>query len=66
MLAGIEKFLLFICDDLKLFQKLLGSGNQYGVKLSYKLERPDNSIFYGNFIGDDDVCLILGDNILWV
>ena len=71
MLAGIREILI-ICtnDDLKLFQKLLGSGNQYGVKLSYKIqERPDgiaqSFIIAEDFIGDDDVCLILGDNIFY-
>jgi glucose-1-phosphate thymidylyltransferase len=54
--------------DLPNFKKLLGDGSNFGVKLSYKEQpSPDGLaqafIIGEDFIGDDDVCLVLGDNI---
>ena len=52
------------------FQKLLGTGEELGIKLSYKVQpSPDGLaqafILGEEFIGDDNVCLILGDNIFY-
>ena len=69
MLAGI-KDVLFITtpEDQLSFKKLLGDGSQLGMKFSYIIQpSPDGlaqALILGeHFIGDDDVCLILGDNI---
>ncbi len=71
MLAGIREVLVISTpDDLPLFQKLLGNGRDWGIDLSY-VEQPSpdglaQAFLLGEeFIGDDDVCLILGDNIFF-
>lgn len=69
MLAGINDILIISTPgDLPNFEKLLGDGKEIGVKLSYKVQpSPDGLaqafILGEEFIGNDDVCLILGDNI---
>lgn len=69
MLAGIRDILVISTPtDLPNFEKLLGDGSNFGVKLSYKEQpSPDGlaqAFLIGEeFIGDDDVCLVLGDNI---
>ena len=71
MLAGIREVLVISTpSDLPLFEKLLGSGENLGMKFSYKVqERPDGLaqafVIGRDFIGDDDVCLVLGDNIFY-
>lgn len=71
MLAGIKDILIISTpEDLPNFEKLLGTGEQIGIKLSYKVQpSPDGLaqafILGEEFIGDDDACLILGDNIYY-
>lgn len=71
MLAGINDILVISTpEDLPNFEKLLGDGKEIGIKLSYKVQpSPDGLaqafILGEEFIGSDDVCLILGDNIYY-
>ena len=69
MLAGIRDILIITNElDYDNFIKLLGDGSQYGLRLQYKIQYvqrgiADAFIIAEDFIGDDDVALILGDNI---
>lgn len=71
MLAGIREVLIISTpDDLPNFKKLLGSGEDIGMSFSFKIQpSPDGLaqafILGEEFIGDDDVCLVLGDNIFY-
>jgi glucose-1-phosphate thymidylyltransferase len=71
MLAGIKDILIISTPyDLPNFEKLLGNGNTFGVKLSYKVQpSPDGlaqAFLIGEeFIGDDCCAMILGDNIFY-
>jgi len=71
MLAGIKEILIISTpEDLPNFEKLLGDGTDLGIKLSYKEQpSPDGLaqafIIGDEFIGDDAVCLVLGDNIFY-
>mgnify|MGYP000016374898 FL=1 len=69
MLAGIQDILIISTpEDMPSYQKLLGNGKQFGVNLSYEIQpSPDGLaqafIIGEKFIGNDPVCLVLGDNI---
>jgi glucose-1-phosphate thymidylyltransferase len=71
MLAGIQEILIISTpEDLPNFIKLLGTGEDLGLKLSYKEQpSPDGLaqafIIGEEFIGDDSVCMVLGDNIFY-
>ena len=69
MMSGIREILIISTpEDLPNFERLLGNGQELGIELSYK-EQPSPDclaqafIIGDDFIGDDDVCLVLGDNI---
>lgn len=71
MLAGIRDILIISTpDDLPSFKRLLGDGGELGVRFEYITQpSPDGLaqafILGDEFIGDDDVCLVLGDNIFY-
>ena len=71
MLAGIREILIISTpEDTPVYEKLLGNGERIGLKLSYKVQETprglaDAFILGEAFIGDDSVCLILGDNVFY-
>jgi glucose-1-phosphate thymidylyltransferase len=71
MMAGIQDILVITTpDDAPAFKRLLGDGSQWGVRLQYTTQpSPDGLaqafILGEDFIGDDSVCLVLGDNIFY-
>jgi len=71
MLAGIKDILIITTpEDQSSFIRMLGDGSDFGIKLTYKVQpSPDGLaqafILGEDFIGNDSVCLVLGDNIFW-
>ena len=71
MLAGIREILIISTpEDIPRFQKLLGNGSELGLKFEYTTQPSPDGIAQAfilgkNFINNDDVCLILGDNIYY-
>ncbi len=71
MLAGIREILIISTPhDIHLYENLLGDGKDFGIKLEYAIQpSPDGLaqafIIGEKFIGDDNVCMILGDNIFY-
>ncbi len=71
MLAGVQDILIITTpEDQSGFIRMLGNGTEFGINLSYAIQpSPDGlaqAFMIGeNFIGNDSVCLVLGDNIFW-
>jgi len=71
MLAGIKDILLISTpEDISMYERLLGTGKDWGINITYKIQpSPDGLaqafILGETFIGKDDVCLVLGDNIFY-
>ena len=71
LLASIREILIISTpDDTPVYEKLLGNGSQIGVSISYKVQETprglaDAFILGEEFIGDDSVCLVLGDNVFY-
>lgn len=71
MLADIREVLIISTPtDLPNFKRLLGDGSQLGMKFSYKVQEIPNGLAQAfvlgrEFLGDDDACLVLGDNIFY-
>ncbi|MDR5899468.1 glucose-1-phosphate thymidylyltransferase RfbA [Halomonas vilamensis] len=71
MLAGIQDILIITTpDDQASFQRLLGDGSRFGISLSYAVQPSPEGLAQAftigeKFIGNDSVCLVLGDNIFY-
>ena len=71
LLAGIRDILLISTpEDTPVYERLLGNGNEMGISITYKVQDTprglaDAFILGEEFIGDDSVCLILGDNVFY-
>ncbi|MEG0177651.1 glucose-1-phosphate thymidylyltransferase RfbA [Anaerorhabdus sp.] len=71
MLAGVKDVLIISTPtDLPNFERLLGDGSQFGINLHYKVQEVPNGLAQAfvlgeEFIGDDEVCMVLGDNIFY-
>lgn len=71
LLAGIKEILIISTpDDIPSYEKLLGTGENIGVKFTYIIQETprglaDAFILGADFIGDDSVCLVLGDNVFY-
>ena len=71
MLSGIRDILIISTPrDLPIIEQLLGDGNKYGINLQYAIQEKPNGlaealIIGEDFIGEDSVTLILGDNFIW-
>ncbi|MBV8802774.1 MAG: glucose-1-phosphate thymidylyltransferase RfbA, partial [Gammaproteobacteria bacterium] len=71
MLAGIRNILIIVWEhEVPLFRRLLGDGSQWGIQLQFAIQKQprgiaDAFIIGEQFIGNDPVCLMLGDNVLY-
>jgi glucose-1-phosphate thymidylyltransferase len=71
MLSGIREILIISTpEDIENYEKLLGTGESFGVRFSYKVQTEprglaDAFILGEDFIGTDRVCLVLGDNVFY-
>lgn len=71
MLAGIKDILMITTpEDQAGFQRMLGDGSEFGINLSYAVQPSPGGLAQAftigeEFIGNDSVCLVLGDNIFW-
>ncbi|ENV85657.1 MULTISPECIES: glucose-1-phosphate thymidylyltransferase RfbA [Acinetobacter] len=71
MLAGIQDILIITTpEDIESFKRLLGDGSQFGICLQYAIQPNPNGLAQAfiigeAFIGDSNVCLVLGDNIFY-
>lgn len=71
LLAGIKDILIISTpEDTPVYEKLLGDGKRLGINISYKVQESprglaDAFILGEEFIGDDSVCLVLGDNVFY-
>ncbi len=71
MLAGIREILIISTErDISAFEELLGNGKDYGISITYEVQKEPNGlaeafIIGEEFIGNDSVCLILGYNIFY-
>lgn len=71
LLAGIREILIISTpEDTPVYEKLLGTGEEIGISIQYKVQKTprglaDAFILGEEFIGDDSVCLVLGDNVFY-
>ena len=71
LLANIKEILVISTpEDTPIYESLLGDGSRLGISITYKVQNKPNGlaeafILGEEFIGNDDVCLILGDNIFY-
>ncbi len=71
LLLGIKEILLIVNkEDLDMYKKLLKNGDDLGIKIEYKIQEEPKGLAEGlilaeDFIGDDNICYILGDNIFF-
>lgn len=71
LMSGIKEILIISTQrDIKLYEELLGDGTQIGIHIEYKIQEKAGGIGEAfiigeEFIGDDNVCLVLGDNVFF-
>jgi len=71
MIAGIKDILIITNEDqVDQFKRLLGNGMRLGINITYKIQEkpnglPEAFVIAEDFIGDDNVCMVLGDNIIF-
>ena len=71
LLAGIKEILVISTpEDIGMYEELLGDGSRIGISISYKIQPEPKGLAQAfilgeEFIGNDSICLILGDNIFY-